>query len=272
MTNLEALLPQRDLRFTRNVLGMGGGYVLGILLLIVAGGFAWWQAPGLIEDMQIRSNPLELEDYQLRDGRCTTRKAVLTDCEADVAYMVDGERYEKHISLMFVSFSRGDYEASLIVAADDPSKASLSIGLERFWNRVGFFALLFGGFAIGGLYSLVATARNRKVSQASQRPQRWTPELVEIKAAQSSFGGTLVTYAYGPETGRRAPKENSRFGKKEEPLLLETADGEMRALALRPAAGGKPLLLDDGLRRIDLTETEREAAFAVLNGKADTPV
>ncbi|MDR6990405.1 hypothetical protein [Luteimonas sp. 3794] len=265
MTHLHALLPQRDLRFTRRVLGMGGGYLLGLLLLIAAGGMAWWQAPGLIEDQQIRSNPLELEDYLLRDGRCTTRKAVLTDCEADVAYEVDGVHYEKQITLMFLSVSRGDYEASLVVAADDPSKAALSIGLERYWNRVAFFLVVFGVLALGGIYSLVATARNNGVNRAAQQPQRWIPELVDIKAAQSSFGGTLVTYAYGPETGRRAPKENSRFGKREEPLLVDAADGEMRALALRPVKGGKPLLLDAGLRRIDLTETEREAAFAVLN-------
>ena len=37
MSNLQSLLPQRDLRFTRNALGMGGGFVLALLLFAVAG-------------------------------------------------------------------------------------------------------------------------------------------------------------------------------------------------------------------------------------------
>ncbi|WP_156170608.1 hypothetical protein [Luteimonas sp. FCS-9] len=269
MSNLQALLPQRDLRFTRNALGMGGGFLLALLAFVVAGAIAWWQLPGLLQDQQIRSNPLELEDYDLRDGRCTTRKAVFTDCEADVAYEVDGVAYEKHISLLFVSFSRGDYATSLVVAADDPSKAALSIGLERFWNRVVFFLVLFGIFAALGVVAIVTRLRNGRVNGAARQPQRWIPEPVEIKAAQASFGGTVVTYAYGKLPGRAAGKQNVRFAKREAPLLVDTPDGETQALAVRPAAGGVPLLLDAGLRRIDLTEAEREAAFAVLGASPD---
>ncbi|ASR42811.1 hypothetical protein BEN78_04850 [Xanthomonas citri pv. mangiferaeindicae] len=271
MSNLQALLPQRDLRFTRKAVGVGGGPLLALLMFLVAGAIAWWQAPGLLQDMQIRANPHELEDYDLRDGRCTTRKAVFTDCEADVAYRVDGVDYEKHISLMFLSFSRGDYAASLVVAADDPSKAALSIGLERIWNRVAFFLVLFGIFAGLGVVAIVTWVRNGRLNRAAQQPQRWVPEPVEVKTAQSSFGGTVVTYAYGKLPGRAAGKQNVRFGKREAPLLVDTPDGETQALALRPASGGPALLLDAGLERIDLTHAERQAAFAVLGASPDRP-
>lgn len=271
MTHLETLLPQRNLHFTRNVLGMGGGYLLALLLLVLAGALAWWQAPGLLRDQHIRSTPLELEDYDLRDGRCTTRKAVFTDCEADVAYTVDGVDYETHISLMFLSTSRGDYETSLIVAADDPGLATLSIGLERFWNRLVFFLVVFGALFVGGIVCIVTAARNARINRASRQPQRWSAELVEIRAVQSSFGGTLVTYAHGPGAGRRAPKANTRFRKRETPLLIESADGASYAIALRPAAGGTPLMLDAALQRVDLTETERAAAFSALEALEVTP-
>lgn len=271
MTDLQALLPQRDLRFTRNVLGMGGGYLWALLLLVLAGALAWWQAPGLLRDQHIRSNPLELQDYALRDARCTTRKAVFTDCEADVAYTVDNVDYEKHISLMFLSWSRGDYEASLIVAADDPELATLSIGLERFWNRMGFFLVVFGGLLVGGIACVVTAALNGRTNRASRQPQRWSAELVEIRAVQSSFGGTLVTYAHGPGAGRRAPKANTRFRKQEAPLLIESTDGASYAVALRPAAGATPLVLDAALQRIDLTEAERSTAFSALEALEVTP-
>lgn len=270
MSNLDQLLPQRNLRFHRAPLAQALVHLLlAILPLVAAVAIAWWQWPGLARDYAIRNNPFELSDYDLREGKCTTRKAIFTNCEADVAYVVDGQRHEAHIELMFVSFSSGDYSASLVVDSDEPSKATLSIGLDHYWNRVIVFVLFAGGLAWLGLALVRSSWRIGAANRRARTPQRWQPQVVAVEAVKQSLGRTLVTYRYPSGRGKRTAQAYARFRGGESPLFLRGEDDAPLALALRPAEGGIPALLDEGLQRIDLTPAERAAAQAALAPSED---
>ena len=90
------------------------------------------------------------------------------------------------------------------------------MGLDYYWNRLGFFLVVFLGLVAGVVATIVTTLRNGRISRAARQPQRWVPELVEIRAAQSSFGGILLTYAYPKPSGRGTSKQDSRMDRKEE--------------------------------------------------------
>lgn len=56
----------------------------------------------MIRDFQISQNPMVLEDGDVQNGRCTTRKAVFTDCEARLVYSYGGRNYDTEVEVMFV--------------------------------------------------------------------------------------------------------------------------------------------------------------------------
>lgn len=265
MSNFDQLLPQRDLRFLRNPL-QSALILVPVLLAVLAVGvfFVWWQAPGLLRDWSIRSNPLSVEEYDMRDGECSTRKGFFTSCKADVAYQVDGQDYEQHVELMFVSFAGGDYRTGLAVDAADHAKATLTLGLDHFWNRVLLLLAFAGGFIALAALGAINGLRSFNANRSAREPQRWVAETVPVTAVQKVLGAEQVFYNFRNDKGGKR-KAASRFGRKEAPLLLD-AGGETAALALRPAGGGMPLLLDDQLQRIDLSADERQAALAVLAG------
>nr|OAP92373.1 hypothetical protein A4U53_03730 [Rhizobium leguminosarum] len=71
----------------------------------------------MIRDFQISQNPLTLENGDVQNGRCTTRRAVFTDCEARLVYSYGGRDYDTEVEVMFVDFHTGDYETGLVIVS-----------------------------------------------------------------------------------------------------------------------------------------------------------
>lgn len=265
MSNFDQLLPQRNLQFLRNPL-QNTLILAPVLLFVLAmgAGLVWWQAPGLLRDWSIRSNPLLVERYDMRGSECNKRKGFFTTCKADVAYQIDGRDYEQHLELMFLSFTRGDYQTGLVVDAADHAKAALTLGLDHFWNRVLLLLVFFAGVVALAAWGIFDGLRSFNANRSAREPQRWVPETVPVTGMQKVLGGNLVIYRFRNDKGGKR-KATSRFGRDEVPLMLDVG-GETVALALRPVGGGMPLLLDDELQRIDLSTKERQAAIAMLTG------
>ena len=76
-------------------------------------------------------------------------------------------------------------------------------------------------------------------------------------------GGNVVQYQYGVNKKQVPLLTTSRFGRKDSPLWVEE-DGTT-ALAVLPEGATIPLLLDDNLNRLDLSEPERATAREKLN-------
>ncbi|MBB4234656.1 hypothetical protein GGD57_001212 [Rhizobium esperanzae] len=101
MTSL--VLPSRPLSLARDVISTPNAYfwstpvILALAIFLFVG-----EAPGVIRDFQISQNPMVLEDGDVQNGRCTTRKAVFTDCEARLVYSYGGRNYDTEVEVMFV--------------------------------------------------------------------------------------------------------------------------------------------------------------------------
>ncbi|RWX77303.1 hypothetical protein EPK99_16860 [Neorhizobium lilium] len=265
-------LPDRPVSVRKDVISKPRGYAfLTLFMFAIAAFLAAWQGPDLLQDIQISKNPLVLEDGDIQNGRCTTRKAVLTDCEARLVYTREGRQYQKYVHLFFVDLHVGDYESGMVVSADHPELATLTIGLDKLWNRIISLAamiLIVAGIGVGMIFV------GFRVGQARRRlrhPAMLTAVPVEIAAFNRNRRGLFVTYADKLSSRKTNRTAYTHFAAGEEPLIIgTTADGNAKGkdkakaakavgLAVRHGTTPLPVLLDSRLERLDLTEVERRA-------------
>lgn len=271
MTFPDLPLPARPLALKSASITTPRGYAWASPFMFLLVGFIlYWQGPNLLRDYQISQNPIVLENGDIRDGKCQTRKAIFTDCEARLVYTYDGKSYDSETHIFFVDMHSGDYETALVISADHPELATLTLGLEKLWNRIISFGLLFGLIGFLCVASVFIGFRVAWVRSRLTTPAMLTPIPVEITAYKQSGRKLLVTYAdkvADPKTNRTA---YTRFGKGQEPIIIGEIKGKAVALALRHGKTSLPVLLDSGLERILMSEEERQSALSVIHAaKAD---
>ncbi|MDR6817728.1 membrane protein YdbS with pleckstrin-like domain [Neorhizobium sp. 2083] len=257
------VLPARPLSLARDVISTPRAYFWSApVILALAVFLIIWEAPGVLRDFQISQNPVFLEDGDVRDGRCTTRRMIFTDCEARLVYSYNGRKYDTEVEVMFVDFHMGDYETGLAISADHPELATITLGLDKLWNRIitlTLFSLLLGGMGLGMVFFALRISR---VKGQLRRPAPLKPIPVEITAFDRKRNILSITYndkLAADKTGRSA---YTRMTQGEEPLIVGEANGKAVGLAVRHGNTALPVLLDDRLQRVALSDEERAAALA----------
>ncbi len=260
MSQITLPLPSRALGVAKRPFAFQPAFAFSILVfLALAIALAWWQGPGLLRDWRISQNPVTVEDWDIRGGECSSRRG-LTDCEADVVYSYGEQDYEKHISLAFFDLSSSDYMVELVIDADDPDLATLSLGLDMLWNRTITFAVFMLLF-VGGVIVIVFTAlQTMAANKAAANPGRLSLVPVEITGVQDVRGRSLVSYVEHI-TDRKKRTMRTAFAKGQEPLVGVDEKGVPVGVAVRLEQMTMPVLLDSGLLRVEMMDSERRAAL-----------
>ena len=153
------MLPQRALMLARGVLSTPKASYFSLPILLALTAFmAAYEAPGILRDWTINQNPVTLDSGDIRNGKCSTRKGFFTTCEAHLNYAYNGQTYDKDVAIMFVEVHAGDYDTNLVISGDHPEMATLSLGLEKLWNRIitlTVFAALLGGACIAMIVKIL---------------------------------------------------------------------------------------------------------------------
>lgn len=261
----EIALPRRPLSLQSSAVSLPRGFFwFSPVIIVLAGFIIWWQGPGLLRDYQISLNPIVLQDGDIRNGKCTTRKGVMTECEARLAYTYKGRSYETETHFFFVDIHSGDYMTELVISADHPEHATLTLGLEKLWNRAISFAVL------GGLMVLLAGAmvflaiRVWRVRGQIGKPAELTLIPVAVTAAKKSGKRLFVTYVDKLAPGMTKRTAYTLFRRNQEPLFLTDAQGNLVGAAVRHGKTALPVMIDAELQRVDLTSEERETALASI--------
>jgi len=259
MTSFETLLPNRPVRVLRSGKGQFWPLVVVLVALGLVGGLLYWQAPPLWRDYQISRDYSIVAKGEVRGGRCETRKAVFTDCNVDIAYPAGGAQRLKQIEFMFLSFgSGGDYIVDVVRSNTAPDQVTISLALEKLWNRValaGVFLAILLAMLWAGLRGFVQGRASAKLLQ----PVRLTPIAAAITNSQDSGIGSTIAFHYAPDANTTR-KSSGFFKRKEKPLIF----GDGLSLAVLPEGGKDPILMDEGLLRVDFTDAERSEIFRKL--------
>ncbi|RYD21368.1 MAG: hypothetical protein EOP69_01190, partial [Spirochaetia bacterium] len=257
------VLPDRPLALSPDAISTPGAYFWSTpIILALAMFFFVWEAPGVIRDFQISQNPVLIEDGDVQNGRCTTRRAILTDCEARLVYTYRGQTYDTEVEVMFVDFHTGDYETGLVISGDRPELATISLGLDKLWNRIitlAAFVIILGGM---GLAMIALGFRIWRVKRRLRHPALLTAMPVEITAFDRKRGVLSITYNDKIAADRTGRSAYTRMRSGQEPLIVGEQGGKAIGLAVRHGDTALPILLDDTLQRINLSDEERSDALA----------
>lgn len=245
--------------------------LFGSLLIVILGGWlAWYEGPGLWQDWKISRNPVIVYDSDVTDGKCTSRQGVFTDCKGHLSYNVNGRRYQNDVRMMFIDVHSGDYMVDVVASADDPSLATMSIGIDKIWNRLITFVVLAGGLLALGLWLFFKILGIMGSARAMAKPGRISLERAEIVNMQGDRKSVSVTFSI-PGGSRPKTKYQSLFRKGQQPLLLKDDDGTVYSLAAVHEGSTIPALMDETLARLDLTESERTRVLSGLPIAEATP-
>ncbi|HEU5144359.1 MAG TPA: hypothetical protein VFT81_04220 [Dermatophilaceae bacterium] len=228
--------------------------LLSLLMLAGALGVLVAGAINLAPDFAIRADPVIVDSASL-EGECETKRAVITSCDTTMTYLVEGVTHRVERDYIWIGTAQ-DYAADVVVAADRPDLATVSVALDRLWNRtltiLGGF-LLFGVLGLGGLrqWRTVRSARRRYRPETAQRLFPVVVPLVGAKDVPLRGCSYQFTVPVGGKQRKREQLLNKAEGA---PFLV----GPGSALAVHAeGAEAHPVLLDAGLTRLDLTDEER---------------
>jgi len=260
-------LPARPLALQPGAISIPLAYYFSTpVLLAIAIFMVVMEAPGILRDYTISQNPLAVEGNI--DGSCKTRKAFFTTCKVDLSYEREGQRYARNVEVMFVDLHSGDYETGLVVSADHPELATITLGLDMLWNRIitlAVFTLLLGGGSLAMIFLAIRIARARG---RLRHPAPLTVIPVEIMGMETKRGRLAVTYADRLSERKTGRVAHTRFESGHEPIIVGDAGSHPVALAVWHGATSLPVLLDDRLERIEMTPEERRQALEPLYASA----
>ncbi|WP_332303021.1 hypothetical protein [Rhizobium sp. GR12] len=257
-------LPFRPLSLKRGVITVPAAYYFSIpVLLAITIVMLVAEGPGVLRDYQISRDPLEIEGGDI-NGSCKTRKAIFTTCEADLSYEYAGVSYTKDVEVMFIDFHSGDYETGLVISATNPELATISLGLDMLWNRTITLSVFVALLGFGSVAMLFVLARTLWVRLQLRRPASLTVIPVALTAVSEKRSRLFVTYSDTVREGRTKRQSFTHLERGRIPLVVDHTGKHDVALAVWHARAALPVLLDDQLERIDLSERERMEALASL--------
>ncbi|WSG77255.1 hypothetical protein U8P80_26620 (plasmid) [Rhizobium beringeri] len=199
MTDLNQALPNRKIRIRKTGVWPGVFFYLGALMLLgVAGFIGVWQAPGVVNDWLVASDPVAVPDATITDGECHARRVVFVDCSAHVAYEIEGKSVEHDIDLMFVNFHTGDYEVDVVRSASQPNRAALSLGLDMLWNRTLVDSALVLGIAAAGIGLFAGGAKSDRSRRLARRNPRWIFEKSKWPKSTRSWAASMCSSNMAP--------------------------------------------------------------------------
>jgi len=260
-SDFPAALPDRPITVRPpQTLGPMSASGIFIMLFGLLAGALWWLGPDLATDWRIRGDVAPARDASIEEARCHSRLAVFTVCDVTFTDTSRGPAAKRSLWYFFIDTADQD-RLVLVRGLSDPAAVSTLLGQDKFYRRLLALALIVGlvGFCIVVSAQMVRDGLVTRRALLALSGQRLRPVLVGVE------GKVIIahkrrrwTYVY--EAGGRQERACIEMASRDDPLFT-SPDGRT-AVAVAGEAGGVPLLLDQRLSALDMTEAEKEAFFA----------
>lgn len=253
--------PQRSLRLKP---GRGQGraaltMILGIAVIIgVIALMAWQIVPPLWSDFQVRDSAIAAREARMVSGRCRTRIFLLHDCEVHLRYDAKGTSVSREVHYLFASPGSGSFTVQARVDPRQPSLITTDLGIDYLWSRVATAAGMAG---IGLLIGFGLIVAGRRTARDAGAVAALSGRNLQAVPAQFVTWGQEPSWTVRDEFGNQFTWP---VRKSDKPFIIEPSQNLV--LALREAAGGPVFPLDEKLRFVDLTASERQRILAARAG------
>jgi hypothetical protein len=185
------------------------------------------------------------------DGRCTSHRGVLTECEATLT--APGRARKVHY--FFVDLHTGDYQVRVLADPARPALLTTDLALDHLVNRVVTFVLavpLFAGFVLGMTFLLGRAVRLQRATLRALSNQRLRPVL--LRMTHYTLGQWVVSLD-GRERSWAVPR-------RARPIVMDPA--RRLVLGVTAGDGAFALPLDRRLRWLGVDDRERRALLAAI--------
>jgi hypothetical protein len=248
--------PRRPVQVLRTGMARASRLVMGTLLFLAIGaGIAIWLGPGVLRDLQIQEDPVLVESARVTDARCRT-KLIIVVCRAKLDYSVDGRSYTASPDFYFFDVPSERYDIRVLRSAEHPDRATLTLGLDRLGSRIAFLAILLALCVAPLVDAVPQVVQGIRLTRGTRRSPLVPIAVKVLRVSRGWRGAVGIQYAY-EHAGRRR-KAAASFESCEKPFFCDRG----LVLAAVGADGSRPVLLDESLTRLSLTDAERHALYA----------
>ncbi|NJO23201.1 MAG: hypothetical protein HC868_09955 [Sphingomonadales bacterium] len=257
-SDLADLLPRRSIAVRAPSAVNGEAIGVIVLLLVLLGGVLAWLGPGIATDWRMRHDAVAADDVRVRQAHCRSWLAVLQICNVALAADNGDAAGSEHTEWYVFLGRRADPSAAPLRSRSDASRVTTDLGLYKVRRRLVTLLLLAGILVccIGVAAAMMWRSLQARRTFAGMSGQRLTPVLVEIER-NNRLPPRRRLWVYLYDDGGKRERALAEWPSKQQPLF--TTPDERWALALRGDKGGTPMLLDVGLKALDLTQAERAA-------------
>lgn len=261
MENAKAILSSRPIFISRpGIASSLGAFIAALLLLCFASVFIKSEVPDIYRDYIINKSPLIIESADISHGKCRMKYSI-TICSADVEYNYKNEEHASEINIMFLDVSRGNYTTDVVISSEHPELATLTLGLDKLNNRIIAAGGLIAILLFLAIFSLNNSVKFFRAGRKAKCLSTLTLVPVDLGDIRKSFFMRVQPYTYIGEDKKKI-KLASLMKRNEQPIYLDDSMKQAWAVLLNDA--NIPVLLDDRLMRLDLSDTERDSLRAAF--------
>lgn len=135
--------------------------IVALAALLVAAAF--YTAPALLSDWQVREAAQLVPDARVSEGKCSS-KIVIHICDVTLGLRTPSGTVSRRVNYVFTGVHVGDYGIRVMADPARPDLVTTDLGLDRLWNRTITLLVIAGALAAGLVASLVALVRNRRAA------------------------------------------------------------------------------------------------------------
>lgn len=260
--NIIANFPKRPLR----ILKTGTRNLLVLCLFLVCCAFTFglsYGYPSLKNKYEIWKAPVEAQNVQYKNRQCRGNANKNVSCSADVTYSdAKGRVYKKTIRANTTNYTPDVryQDFTVVYAAGNPDNAVFKMALQGFSYGSVLIAIFFLVMAFGSVALFLELIRNILSNRAiKNKDVLLHPLVVEVKRYFPDISGRPCFFFLSNHGKKKECV--TRFGRDEEPFFVVEAGKKTFALAVQAHHMKKPVLLDEALLRISLSDAEKQSLY-----------
>lgn len=209
------------------------------------------QVADLVADLGLAGKAVPVPGARA-DGRCTSHRGVLTECEAT---LTAPGRAARTVHYFFVDLHTGDYQVRVLADPARPALLTTDLALDHLTNRVVTFLLavpLFASFVLGLMVVVGKAVQTQRATRRALSGQRLRPVLLRME--HYTLGEWVV--ADGERRRRWDVPRRAR------PIVMDPA--RRLVLGVTAGDGDHAMPLDRRLRWLGVDDQERRALLAAI--------
>jgi hypothetical protein len=137
-----------------------------VALAALLGACAFYTAPALVSDGQVRAAAEPVAEARISNGKCSSKIAIHI-CDLTLSLRRPTGTVTRRVNYVFAGLHVGDFGAGPMADPARPDLITTDLGLDRLWNRTITLAVIMAALAAAIFGALLSLVRNRRAASGA---------------------------------------------------------------------------------------------------------